>query len=114
MWTSVVDSVQGGSRTETLLGVLWIPMGTRGDRIVTVRGQRWRLRFVPNLGDDLGQCDYAQRVIRVALGQSEADELDTVVHEVLHAAYPDLEEAAIGDTGAAIAKVLWRLGWRKT
>lgn len=69
---------------------------------------------MPNLGDDLGQCDYAQRVIRVALGQSEADELDTVVHEVLHAAYPDLEEIAVGETGAAIAKVLWRLGWRKT
>ncbi len=93
---------------------LWTTMGRQGDRTVTIRGQRWRLRFVPNLGEDMGQCDYNLRVIRVALGQSQEDELDTVVHELLHAAYPDTEETAIGETAEAIAKVLLRLGWRKT
>jgi len=52
-------------------------------------------------------------VIRVALGQPEQSELDTVIHEILHAAYPDLEEDAVGQTAEALAKVLWRLGWRK-
>lgn len=96
-----------------LLGVLWTHMGTRGDRQVTVRGQRWRLRFVPNLGDKFGECDYGQRVIRIAQGQSEEEELDTLIHELLHAAYPDLEESAIHQTAEAVAGVLWRLGWRK-
>lgn len=88
-------------------------MASKGDRQVRIRGQRWKIRFVPNLGDKAGECDYGLRILRVAQGQSEADELDTVIHEVLHAAHPDLEEAAIGETGEAIAKVLWRLGWRK-
>jgi hypothetical protein len=86
---------------------------SKGDRIVNVRGQRWRLRFVPNLGDKDGECEYGTRVIRVALGQPEQSELDTVIHEILHAAYPDLEEDAVGQTAEALAKVLWGLGWRK-
>ena len=84
-----------------------------GDRFIKIRGQRWKLRFVPNLGDKAGECDYGARVLRIALGQPQEEELDTVVHEILHAAYPDIEEAAVGETGEAIAKVLWRLGWRK-
>lgn len=93
---------------------LWNNMGTRGDRVVTIRGQRWRLRFVPNLGDKDGECEYGTRVIRIALGQSEVNELDTVIHEILHAAYPDLKEEAIARTSEGISGVLWRLGWRKT
>lgn len=109
---------RGWSLRETLLGVPQVameqpPMPSRGDRIVTVRGQRWRMRFVPNLGDKAGECDYGSRILRIAQGQPEAEELDTVVHEILHAAYPDIEEDAIGETGEAIAKALWRLGWRK-
>jgi hypothetical protein len=86
---------------------------SKGDRTITIRGQKWKLRFVPNLGDDAGQCDYASRVIRVAFGQSQEDELDTIVHEILHAAYPDLDEYAVHDTAKAVSRVLWRLGWRK-
>jgi hypothetical protein len=85
----------------------------KGDRTVTIRGTRWVLRFVPNLGQDAGQCDYGDKVIRIALGQTPKDELDTVVHELLHAAYPDLDEPAVHQTAEGISGVLWRLGYRK-
>lgn len=74
-------------------------MGTNQDRVVTIRGQRWRLRFVPNLGDEAGESDYGQRFTRMAQGAPEEDELDTVVH----AAYPGFEEQAIHETSEAIS-----------
>ena len=85
----------------------------KGDKTVSIRGKRWRIRFVPNLGDKWGECDYESRVLRIAFGQSEKDELDTLIHELLHAA-TELEEDAVGQTAEAIAGVLWRFGWRKT
>jgi hypothetical protein len=40
--------------------------------------------------------------------------LDTLVHEVLHAARPELDEEAVDSTATAIAKALYRAGWRQT
>ena len=82
-------------------------------KTLKVRGKTWALRFVPNLGDSAGQCDYTQGVIRIALGQKPQDELDTVIHEILHAAYPDLEESAVAQGAQGVAEALWRLGYRR-
>jgi hypothetical protein len=40
------------------------------------------------------------------------DALDTLIHEMLHAAMPDLDEDAIYETASDVAKVLWDLGYR--
>ena len=82
-------------------------------KTLKVRGKKWGLRFVPNLGDSAGQCDYTGMVIRIALGQKPQDELDTLVHELLHAAYPDLVESAIAEGSLGVSEALWRLGYRR-
>jgi hypothetical protein len=40
--------------------------------------------------------------------------LDTTVHEVLHAARPEMSEEAVAETATIIARVLHRLGARIT
>jgi hypothetical protein len=83
------------------------------DQIITVRGSRWKIRFVPNLGESHGCCNKLQRTIRIALGKDEREMLDSIIHEVLHAALWDLDEEAVEETANAISGALWRLGYRR-
>ena len=85
----------------------------KGDRILRIRGQKWRLRFVTNLGDAEGICNKEERIIRIALGYTEDRTLDSIIHEILHAALWDLDEEAVQDTANAISAALWRLGYRR-
>ena len=81
----------------------------RRQRSLDIRGQRWKIRWVPNLGENLGVCDYQDKVIRIARGQKIKDELDTVVHELLHAALPDTCEEAVKQTANVLVDALLRL-----
>ena len=85
----------------------------KGDRILKIRGQRWRLRFVTNLGECEGLCLKDQRLIRIALGYPDERTLDSIVHEILHAALWDLDEEAVEETANAISAALWRVGYRR-
>ena len=82
-------------------------------RSLTVRGSRWKVRWVNTLADNYGVCDYGKREIRIAKGQPTEVELDTIVHELLHAALPDLDEPAIAETAEALATALVKLGFVK-
>ena len=82
----------------------------RRQRTLTIRGQRWKIRWVPNLGQNLGLCDYDAKLLRIARGQRTKDELDTVVHELLHACLPDTCEEAVHETANALVEALVRLG----
>jgi hypothetical protein len=84
-------------------------------------GKRWfTIRESGNL-NDFGQCEITQRkdgtverVIRVATWQNEPDELDTWVHEAMHAIWPDKSEAEVAAASAELARLLWRIGYRRT
>jgi len=39
--------------------------------------------------------------------------LEVLIHEALHAANWDLDEAAVQETAEDIAKILWKLGYRR-
>jgi hypothetical protein len=39
--------------------------------------------------------------------------VDEVIHEVLHAARPELEETAVDQTATSIARALYQMGWRR-
>lgn len=41
------------------------------------------------------------------------ERLDTIIHEVAHAALPDHDEAFIEQFGTDLARILWRLGYRQ-
>lgn len=90
--------------------------------IVTIRGKRWRLNFVPNLGRDedgheyYGKCDpptALNKAIRVKRGLGQYAELETLVHEIIHAGQWDLSEQAVEEIGVDMTRALWRVGWRK-
>ena len=79
---------------------------------VRIRGKYFTLVFgrLPN-GTD-GLCDYATRTITIRKNQRGEAQLDTVIHELLHAAHWDLAEESVEETARDLARVLWRLGYR--
>ena len=84
---------------------------------VDIRGKRWNLEMLDYLPD--GSCgsidppDTPQKRIHIGLNQTPLDVLDTIIHECLHAAIPDLDEEAVTETATDIAKVLYRMGYRQ-
>lgn len=77
----------------------------------TFRGRRYRIRWVPNM-TVLGQCDHPgtpDKEILLRLGQSPAEQLDTIIHEALHACIPEVAEEVVEETASAITNLLKRL-----
>jgi len=92
------------------------------EAVVTIRRKRWLLRFVSNLGRDAaghrlwGDCDPPNKrgkTIRILRGLNPHDELDTLIHEALHAGSWDLSEDSVNELARDIARLLWRVGWRR-
>ena len=81
---------------------------------IKVAGKYWDFRFVTNLGKNVGWVNYTTHQIRIKKGQSEHEELDTVIHELLHAAHEHHNEEVTEGTARDLADTLWKLGWRKT
>ena len=84
-------------------------------RTVTVRGHVWKLGKIRDKGER-GACeapDVPGREIDFPIHGGTRKDLDTIVHELLHAAMWDIDEEAVYETATDIAKVLWRCGWRK-
>ena len=81
-----------------------------------MRGLRWGFRRRPLSIDDWGYCtDRTQKGRHIAIDEKATGrmELDVTIHELLHAAYPDLNEQAVTEAATDIASVLWRLGYRR-
>ncbi len=79
--------------------------------------RRWRIKFVNKLpGGDLGSCQdskkAAERVIKVKRKQKEEDVLDTLIHEMLHAIFPQLTEDTVYDAANDLSRTLYKLGYR--
>lgn len=60
-----------------------------------------------------GQCFYNPPAIEIGAHCRGKRELDTLIHEMLHAAHPKMIEKEVHDTARDIAKVLWKWGYRK-
>ena len=45
--------------------------------------------------------------------QNGFDELDTVLHELLHHCYPDLSEEAVIEAAGMMARSMWKDKWRR-
>jgi hypothetical protein len=77
----------------------------------TIRGDVWRVEFA-HIGD-YGHCEYGScrrtRRIRLSPSQSDAELLDTVIHEMIHAQDWDLSEEAVSQRATEIATVVERL-----
>lgn len=77
--------------------------------------ERWRIER-----DDLGYasiwgvCDYSGRTITLDPAMRDRRLLEITTHEVAHAVHQKLSERDVELIGKAVAKVLWRDGWRRT
>jgi hypothetical protein len=90
-------------------------MSTKSTHKLPIRGNEWELRFTrENLGvDSWGVCLHDQELIIVDSELRGAGRTDTLIHEILHACLPDVEELAIGETAVAVTEALCELGYLK-
>jgi len=51
-------------------------------------------------------------IIRLAPARGTKDDLDTAIHEALHAEFPDLTEARVIRAADSITTFLWKLDYR--
>lgn len=82
-------------------------------------GLRWRFRFVrsneiPN--DRWADCsppEDPKRQIRVRESLRGKSKLEIILHEALHAQWPEDSEDTVSRHGKELAELLWKLGYRK-
>jgi hypothetical protein len=79
-----------------------------------LRGKYYRLKFAKLERPLLGLCDWDKRTITICDQLDGELELDTIVHELLHACQPDLAEDTVEQTATDVARVLFRLGYRRS
>ncbi len=63
--------------------------------------------------DSWGMTRDDERLIEISNKARGRRELDTLIHECLHAPMPWLEEWFIERTATEITNILWKLGYRK-
>ena len=83
-------------------------------KTATFFGKRWKI--VPTESQLGGECDPPDKKAREMVIPTEGDtlfDLDCCIHEALHACFWWLEESFVERSATEIARLLWRLGWRK-
>lgn len=86
------------------------------DMAATLDGDPWTIVWVdqqemPGL---LGQCDRTRNEIRIVKGQTEEFELDTLLHEIDHAQCDWKNEEHVYRHATESARVLMKMGYRRT
>lgn len=85
-------------------------------RIKTAKiiGRKWRFDWSPIDPQDkaLGLCYKTEHEIQIDPQQRGRGLLDTIIHETLHGADPDLSEARVSRCAEAVSCVLWKVGYR--
>ena len=82
---------------------------------IIIRKETWSI--VSEVQDgEFGFCDHEGErgkpmTIGIKDGLGELEELDTTIHEAMHAAYPDLSEEAIDETATDLARLLLARGF---
>ena len=76
------------------------------------RRQRWKIRFDRLLPHAYGECSHGERKIAIDPNVGGLGRLDVLVHEAMHACFPDLDEDEVDEYSWDIARFLWRLGYR--
>ena len=83
---------------------------------VRILGKNWNLRFTPLSGNQGGDCDAPHipgKTIRVNSKLSGEKLLETILHECRHAADWGQSEEYVTEEARDIARILWRLGYRR-
>lgn len=88
-------------------------MAKRKRRTVYIGDARWKIsadkRLMPA---KYGECDYGSRTIRLCASLAGLDLLDTLIHELIHARWPDLHEEAVEEFASTLAGIIHAEGFR--
>jgi hypothetical protein len=81
-------------------------------------GRRWRFRWVSvsEIRGKCGECDAPTtkgKEIRVLKSQADKEELETLIHEGLHACDWHKDEEWVEDAARDIARFVYAQGWRR-
>jgi hypothetical protein len=79
-------------------------------RTVYINGQRWKIRWA-RLRTICGDCDYATKTIRIDSRLKGVELMDTLIHEIIHARWPDLHEGAVLEVSTLLAHELQAAGF---
>jgi predicted SprT family Zn-dependent metalloprotease len=89
------------------------------DHHFTLAGVRWLLRFTRLRGNAAGWAylpdaknPQMKRKILIDDRLKGRSLLETIIHECLHACFPQLSEETVTEAARDIARVLWLLGYR--
>lgn len=78
------------------------------------RGTRYKFFFrAPRNKNHWGTCSYTKKEIEVRPSLNPEDKLNCIIHEALHACFPDLIDEAIDESATCVAKLLMRLGYER-
>ena len=84
---------------------------------IEIRGEEWQLfrrkAIFYNGEDHDGFCLFDSKTLLVHNDVKGREELETYVHELLHACQTDLSEEAVTDTAHSLASALWKVGYRR-
>lgn len=85
----------------------------RKRRTVYIGEARWKItadkKMMPTA---YGECDYGARTIRLCPTLSGLDLLDTLIHELIHARWPDLHEEAVEEFASTLAGIIDAEGFK--
>ena len=75
-----------------------------------INGQKWRVKFTNEelCVGDYAATSYTFKEIIIRPNQGKRDMLDTIIHEVLHAALPHLTEEAVGKAAGVCTDVIYK------
>ena len=83
---------------------------------IKIGSKYWNLVFTELDEETGGECDSPDtngKEIRIATDLTKQDELEIIIHELLHAADWSKDEEWVEVIADDIARVLWKLGWKK-
>ncbi len=82
-------------------------------------GKEWHIKFVRSReipSDRWGDCGHPEDpkpTIRVRRAVEGKNRMDLIIHEALHAIYPDETEEMVNRSATEIANLLWACGYRR-
>lgn len=77
---------------------------------VKIRGELWTIKR-ENRPGLWGECDWDKCLITLKKNLRLRNRLETLVHELVHALFPDAPESEVEEAGDVIHKVLLADGW---
>lgn len=80
---------------------------------IYLNNEAWRLKFCAVPPDIYGDCDYAKKIVRISKKLIGQDKLDLLLHELIHARFPDLQETSVSEFASELAGIIHAIGFRE-